>query len=247
MAVTRILIVEDEIELRETLSNLLEMYGYRVMQANNGKEALKKMQKTLPDLIISDVMMPEMDGFQFLKKVRDGKHTELIPFIILSAKVELESRLEGLNFGADDYICKPFEMEELSLKVKNLLAARRKLINTVLSEPKHLKVIPDTEKFLRSLKQVLEERISDKEMDLNYISGKLNISRSTLQKKIKSITGQNISSYVREFRLRRAKQLIESSYGNISQIAEKTGFSSVSYFSLSYKNYFGYPPTKERK
>ncbi len=247
MAVTRVLIVEDEVELRETLSNLLEMYGYRVVQANDGKEALKKIQKAVPDLIISDVMMPEMDGFQLLKKIRENRDTELIPFIILSAKVELEARLQGLTIGADDYICKPFEMEELSLKVQNLLKARKKLINKALSEPKQVKVIPDTEKFLRSLKQVLEEKLWDKAMDLNYISGKLSISRSTLQKKIKNITGQNISSYVREFRLRRAKQLIDANYGNISQIAEKTGFSSVSYFSLSYKNYFGYPPTKQRK
>jgi len=244
MAATKILVVEDEVTIRETLVNILEMSCYKVAQAGDGREGLKKIQKSLPDLIISDVMMPDMDGFQLLKKVRENRQTELVPFIFLSAKVELESRLEGLSIGADDYICKPFDMEELSLKVKNILRSRRKLVNNTLSEPKKLKVIPDSEKFLRSLKVILEDKISDKDLDLDYLSGKLSISRSTLQKKIKNITGQNISSYVREFRLRRAKQLIDANYGNISQIAEKTGFSSVSYFSLTFKNYFGHPPTK---
>ena len=187
--------------------------------------------------------MPEMDGFELLRAVRMNSDMEFLPVILLTAKVGLEDKLNGLELGANDYLTKPFEIKELIARIKSHVELKRNLVSKMLLEPNQIKVESEEDMFMKKVKMILEEKLSDTNLEIDIIADKLFISRSTLQKKIKKITGKNITTFIREYRLKRAKALIIAGYGNISEVAIKTGFNSVSYFSVSYKDYFGIPPT----
>lgn len=240
----RILLVEDEVNVRETVAEVLRIKGFFVLLADTGKKALEVLKRNTVDLIVSDIMMPEMDGYEFLEELRKRPDTELIPVIFVTAKVDLDDRLKGLERGVNDYITKPFEIKELIARINNLVAERKRLIKRAISEPDAIQVDSEDEVFLKKIKMILEEYISVPELGVDLMAEQLNMSRSTLQKKIKKITNKSVTQFVREFRLKRAKYLLTEGHGNISEVSRKTGFNSVSYFSSSYKNYFGKSPTK---
>jgi AraC-like DNA-binding protein len=150
----------------------------------------------------------------------------------------------GLKLGANDYITKPFEMNELLLKVKNLLRLRSKITETAYSDPPRVNVQSKKDIFLRNLNLAIEDDIKNVNFLMDDLANKLGISASSLQKKLKSIAGKSVSQYIREYRLKRANQLIISDYGSLSEIAKSTGFRSLSYFSKTYKNFYGVPPSK---
>jgi len=226
--------------------DILDVEYQHIFTAKNGEEGLKEVVKNRPDLIISDIMMPVMDGFGFLKEIRKNPDTELIPVIFLTGKVMLETKLKSLEFGADDYITKPFEIKELLLKVQNLIKTRRKMLQMLHSNPEKVFSESQDEVFLKKIKLALEDNLKDVDLSMDLLAEQLHISSSTLQKKLKKITGKSVSRFVREYRLKRARDLIDLDYGNISEIASKTGFRNVSYFSSSYKEFFGDNPTKTR-
>jgi DNA-binding response OmpR family regulator len=238
----KILIVEDEPAIRESLAEMLEIKNYLVIVAKNGIDGLKAVHEQNPDLIISDVMMPEMDGFEFLKEIRSNSATSLIPIIMLTAKIELESRLHGLELGADDYLTKPFEFRELQLKIHNLLFSRAKLVNKLSPNLGQQDFFSQDELFLKKLNLLLENRIEDSKLRTDELAIQLHMSLSTFNRRIKNVIGKSPNQYLREFRLKRARAMIRLNYGNLSEIAGKTGFSSLSYFSTSYKQYFGENP-----
>lgn len=250
-----ILIVEDDAAILEILVELLKFKGYSVRTAVNGVEGLVAIEKKIPDLLLLDVMMPEMNGFEVLKQLRSEHRTELLPVIILTAKVDLESQIKGLSLGADDYVLKPFEFDVLDLKIKNLISKQNKMINagtktTSDSSFPPFALIPDSVgsreiAFINKLNAILDQQISNPKLSIADISESLDISTSTFNRKLKKVCNITPNSYLMQFRLNRAKEMIHTNSGNISQIAVKIGFSSLSYFSIQYKKYFGSNPSRE--
>lgn len=240
-----ILVVEDEPSIRESLRDLLEIEGYQVLTAPNGESGLTILRQHKPDLIISDVMMPKMSGFEFLKAIRSNAETELIPVIMLTAMVELESKLEGLGLGADDYITKPFVFKEVNLRINNLLERRKKLFNAGYVSTKAPEAVSQEVIFLKKLNLLVEEQLEEPKLSISMLAAQLHMSLSTFNRKAKKVTGKAPVQYIKEYKLQKARKMIRLNYGNITEIARKCGFSSSSYFSTSYKEFYGCSPKSD--
>ncbi len=240
----RILLIEDETDIRENLTELFENRSFLVFTAENGKTGFEKAREIIPDVIISDVIMPEMDGFQLVQAIKSDARTMHIPVILLTAKSMLESKLEGLKLGADDYVTKPFEFEELLARAQSAIANRKRVMQRVKLAPEEKTVDSKDDVFLRKVIQAIEKNIDNFNFSIDDLAREIGYSRSSIQKKIKNLTGKTTSQLIREFRLERARQLIQQDAGFLSEIAMAVGFNSLSYFSNSYKEYFGVPPSK---
>lgn len=260
---TSILIVEDNNELRHFLWNILSE-TYTVLEATNGKEGLKYAQQYIPDLIISDVMMPVMDGLDMVKAIKADHNTCHIPIILLSAKSSLDDRIAGLEQGIDDYITKPFSSTYLKTKILSLLRQRKQLQDLYLSklsehtqeedhingwEPSQPQVTPYDEQFMQQVMAFMEEQMDNTDITIDDFANKLMLSRTVFYRKLKSIVGLTPVDFVCEMRIKRAAQLIEKSEYSFSQIAYMTGFNDPKYFSRRFKKIMGVTPTeyKERK
>lgn len=237
-----ILIVEDDLNLQETLLDIFELKGFQVSSADNGKEAIEAIEYEKPSLIISDVMMPVMDGFELVEHLKKNSSTELIPVILLTANAMMEAKLKGLEYGATDYITKPFEARELVLKVANILKERKKLTQSILTTPALDEPISEDEAFLRNLRNVVDEHLDTPKLSVDKLAGLLFISKSTLQRRIKRIAGKNANEFVNDYKMECAKQMLENRVGNASEVAKRVGFSSLSYFSQSFKKHYGVNP-----
>jgi signal transduction histidine kinase/ligand-binding sensor domain-containing protein/DNA-binding response OmpR family regulator len=237
-----ILIVEDHVEIQEALKELLENENYAILQAFNGLEALKLASTSLPDLIISDVMMPEMDGIEFSKKIKLNSLTGHIPLIILTAKTATKDKMQGYETGADEYIIKPYDEDFLKNRIKNLLKGRKLLkqnfVNDKLLNPKELTVNSKDQIFLENLYKSLEENLQSNHLKAEIISKNLNMSHSSMYKKIKTLTGLTYLEFVRDYRLSIAKQLIEEMGYSVSEACYKVGYSDRKYFSKLFKSKF---------
>lgn len=232
-----ILLVEDDFGIRETVSDLIETMGYHPIGAGNGLEALRVLQGNSPDLIISDIMMPEMDGMELLDRLKSDHVYCTIPIIMLTAKADYNSQLDSYRIGADGYVIKPFDMRELSYKIKNLINLRENLIKSQVDvdNPK------DPEwRFVQKLNLKLESNLYD--LNLVKVSEAMQMSPSGLQKKLKKYSNQSFQDYVRIFKLSKAKALLESGECNVSEAADRSGFRSISSFSKSFKEQFGNSP-----
>lgn len=243
-----LLIVEDNFDILNYLKNGLKN-SYNVLTANNGAEGLKVASDKMPDLIVSDVMMPEMDGIEFCKAIKTNIVTSHIPLILLTAKVDLETKCKGIETGADDYISKPFEMEYLLIRIKNLLRSRENLRQifqrSLVLEPSEITVTSVDEKFLKKLMESIEENISDEEFTIYSLESQLRLSHSTLYRKVKSLTGQSAEELLLNIRLKRAHQILSEKKGlRISEVAFMVGISNLSYFTKCFKEYFGFPPSE---
>ncbi|HKI79791.1 MAG TPA: two-component regulator propeller domain-containing protein [Ignavibacteriaceae bacterium] len=241
-----ILIVEDHYDLRKYVRENLEE-KYRVTEAPDGKKGFEKALETIPDLIISDVMMPEMDGYAFCKKLKSNEKTNHIPVILLTAKASTEYKLEGLELGADDYLIKPFNPDELLLRVRNLISIREQLRNKFTSEmvlkPADVVVPSSQVQFMEKLKNIIEANMEDEGFGVDKLSNEMGMSRSQLHRKLKAITNQATTEFIRNFRLQRAAQLILHDSGSMAEIAYKVGFNSQAYFNKSFQEFFGCSPT----
>lgn len=241
----KVLIVEDDPGIRDTIADLFEMSDYKVEVAVNGAEGYRKLLSKKPDIIVSDIMMPVMDGLQLLRKVREGRDTYLVPFILVTAKVTTESKLKCLEIGADDYLTKPFEIKELLLKVNNLIKRKQDMIEKFASTPGQVIGMSKEELLMQKLKHFLEENLSNARLSLPEVASGLAVSSSTLQKTVKKVSDKSVSQFIREYRLKRAYDLILLSNSSLKEIATNTGFSSLSYFSRSYKELFGNSPSAD--
>ena len=237
-----ILVVEDDFFIRNSLVDLLETCGYNVSEAENGVQGYKSIEESTPDIVISDVMMPKMDGFELLKKIRDNAKIQWVPVIMVTAKVDLESKLQGLEMGADDYITKPFEFRELQLKIRRLLRKEKRFNEQLELEPNEQAISSSDQIFLKKLKFILEENIGDSKLPVEFIANQLYMSPSTLQRRVKKLTGKPTVQLIKEYKLKKAKEMIRANYGTLSEIAYKAGFNSLAYFSTSYKDFFGKTP-----
>ena len=242
-----ILIVEDNDDL---LRFIRESIGkqFSVFESSNGKEGLEKAFKIIPDLIISDIKMPRMDGIELCEKIKADERTSHIPVVLLTARSTLDNKMEGLVTGADDYITKPFKIQELQVRINNLIEQRKKLREQFrkefLLEPKDINVTSADEKFLKRILEILEQNYANENFTSEEFSQKAGLSRMQLHRKLHALTDQSSSEFIRNFRLKRAMKLLSAKKGNISEIAFEVGFSNPSYFTECFKVLFGFSPSE---
>ena len=244
-----ILIVEDNTDVREFIKDSLGN-EYHFEEAENGEEGIKKAEELIPDLIISDVMMPKMDGNDMTRKLKSDHKTSHIPIILLTAKSGQENRIEGLETGADDYLTKPFDAKELHTRINNLINLRKKLQEiystdkiAALPKSKH-KLKGIDAQFMERIFKVIEEHISEEEFSIEEFGNEVGMSRSQMFRKIKALTGKSCSVYLRSIRLAKAKIMLQNNQANVSEIAYSVGFGSPSYFAHCFKEEFGFAPSE---
>lgn len=242
------LIVEDNEDLRAYIRSCLEDQ-WTVQEAIDGTEGLEKAIKLIPEVIITDVMMPKMDGHGLTKALRENIQTSHIPIIMLTAKAYVEDRIEGFEHGADDYLTKPFDARELVVRTQNLVKQRQRLREKYAAGlpdflQKEEKVNNPEEKFLQRLVDVVQHHMEDEEFGVEELAKQVHLSRYQLHRKVKALTGKSISVFIRSIRLAHARQLLEAKSGNVSEIAFQLGFNSVAYFSKCFADEFGFPPSK---
>lgn len=246
----KILVVDDNDEFRQFLVGELSD-SYNVLQASNGEDALKLVSQHDVDLVISDVMMPGMDGLELCRRIKHDVSTSHIMVILLTARSADENKMEGLRSGTDDYLSKPFNMEMLQLRIAHLIELRNSRIKKFVegTEVKVDEVAPNEvdRKFLRDAMSVVEKNMLNDDYSVEAFCSDLFMSRSTCYRKLQSLTGQKPSEFIRTIRLKHAAKLIKGSKYTVSEVSDMCGFSSVSYFSRSFKEMFGANPTEYQK
>ena len=242
-----LLVVEDNTDVRSYIISHLEE-DYRIQEAVDGKDGLDQAMKNIPDLIISDVMMPKMDGFELCEKLKTDERTSHIPIIMLTAKATSKDKIEGYETGADDYIMKPFDAEELKARIKNLIEQRRKLQEHFKKEG--LLKIDDKEitsidkKFLQNVIRIINNHLSDRDFTVEMFAEELSMSRRNLDRKLIALSGESPRDIIKRVRLNHASKLLAQKSGNISEIALEVGFSNPAYFSTSFSEQFGLTPSE---
>lgn len=245
----RILVVDDDEEMREYLKQELGIY-YKVVTACNGSEACQIALKQRIDLIISDVVMPEVDGFELLKKVKSNSNISHIPFILLTSQAEYGSRLKGWNVGADAFLAKPFQIEELLLISENLITGRVLLKGRfgmdqeVEDRMKPIEVKANDEFFMERLMKAINEHLDDPKFSVEDLAEAVGVSRVQLHRKLKVLTGNTTSEFMRNIRLKQAAKLLKEKKVNISQIAYLVGFTNPTLFSIAFKKFYGCSPSE---
>ncbi|MGE0079277.1 MAG: ATP-binding protein [Bacteroidales bacterium] len=243
---TKVLIVEDDLELLAYLkSNLIE---YRCIVAQNGKVGLEKAIKFQPDLIVSDVMMPEMDGIELCKLVKSTITISHIPVILLTARALVEHKIEGFESGADDYVEKPFNMQVLHARIRNLIESRKKLRELirkeVIVEPSKVTVTSTDEKLLKGVMDLIEKNISEPNFNIEGLCSNFHLSRSHFSRKVKQITTYSPKELLNSYRLKRASQLIKENKITIAEISYMVGFEHPNSLSRAFRKQFGVSPTE---
>jgi len=241
-----LLIVENNYDVRNYIRINLDN-GYRIMEAVDGEDGWNKSLDQIPDLIVSDVMMPKMDGFKLCEKLKTDERTSHIPVILLTAKAAKQDKLDGYEIGADDYIMKPFEPNELRARIKNLIEQRKRLHehfkkNGVLDFGQSYITSID-KKFLQKVLDRISNHISDSSFSVALLAEDLGTSRSVVHRKILSLTGETPGELIRRIRLNKAAELIKQRFGNLSEIALEVGFINPAHFSESFKKQFGVSPS----
>ena len=243
----QLLIIEDNADLRGFLVDCFAQ-NYHTLEAGNGIEGLSQAVQHLPDLIISDVMMPGMNGVELCRRLKTDERTSHIPIVLLTAKTDTESKLAGLETGADEYLTKPFHREELLLRVKNLLENRQKLrerfSRQLVVQPAEVAVTSTDEKFLQKVFALLEANLSDADFGVTTFSREVGWSQTHLHRKLTALLGQSANELIRTFRLKRAANLLEQQHGNVSEIAFSVGFSNPNYFTKCFRDQFGCTPSE---
>ena len=244
----RVLVVEDDEEIRKYICRELAS-DFHMSECTNGKEALAMILKKEPDLIISDIMMPEMDGLTLCKKIKQNVTINHIPIILLTAKSREEDNLEGLNMGADAYIVKPFSIEILRKTAINLIKSREVLRNSFSGSQmqeqklKKLKVQSPDDRLLNKVMKVINDNLGNPDLNVEMIATEVGISRVHLHRKLKELTNQSTRDLIRNVRLKQAASLLANQYHNITEVASLTGFTNIAYFSTAFKELYGVPPT----
>ena len=240
----KVLVVEDDDDVRISILELLTMFEYDVESAINGQQGLDKAREILPNIIISDVMMPVMDGLEMAEQAGKDSLIAHIPIIMLTAKMKEEDKIEGLESGALDYITKPFNSKELVLKIGNILKSRDDFSaskwQTLLAGTFESPELNDDEQFLKDLYEVVASEIENVNFGVPQLAEELNISERNLYRRVKELTKVPVAECIREIRMQRAHELISTKQvKTISEVAYKVGFRSPKYFSKTYKNRFG--------
>ncbi len=243
----RVLIVEDHEDMRDFLCSTLAPV-YATDEAEDGKIGLAKAIEIMPDLVLCDIMMPGMDGFELCRALKSDERTCHIPVILLTARAAFVDKITGLETGADDYIIKPFQIDEVKLRIKNLLEQRRRLrekfSRTVHLEPGNITVTSLDEQFLHRVINYVLSHLGDEAFSIKQMAHDIGLSRMHLHRKLKALTNENTSNFVRIIRLKRAAQLLAKQNSTVTEIAYQVGFQNPSFFSACFRNHFGMPPSK---
>ncbi|MBT1702173.1 hybrid sensor histidine kinase/response regulator transcription factor [Chryseosolibacter indicus] len=241
-----ILLVEDSEDFRFYLKDNLKA-DYRIVEAKNGNDGWKQVLDTLPDLIVSDIMMPEMNGIELCRKIKADQRVSHTPVILLTARSSEEQKLEGFESGADDYITKPFNFEILVSRIRNLIAKREKLHRAFPSQlhvkASELKITSLDEKFIQKAVKCVEDHIADPDFSVEDLSHELGISRAHFYKKVMSLTGKTPLEFIRMIRLQQAAQLLKKSQLTVAEIAYKVGFNNPKYFARYFKEEYKVLPS----
>ncbi|MEO9806412.1 MAG: response regulator [Reichenbachiella sp.] len=241
-----VLVIEDNEDLSRYLKELLRE-NYTVHMSSNGMEGVEKAKELVPDLIISDVMMPKKDGIEVCNELKEAHETDHIPIILLTALADRESKLKGLERGADDYLLKPFDPKELAARVSNLLSQRSKLkekyVGLLRLDVANIEVSNREEQFLKKLMEVIGDHLSDSAFSVEQLSSEVAMSRMQLHRKLTALTGQSASTFVRNHRLNQATRLLLAGE-TATQVAYAVGFSSPSYFTRAFKEVYGVAPSE---
>jgi signal transduction histidine kinase/DNA-binding response OmpR family regulator/ligand-binding sensor domain-containing protein len=241
-----ILVVEDDNDVREFIRSPLEPF-YTVVEAKDGQEGIARAEEIIPDLIVSDIMMPGLDGYELCRRLKKDINTSHIPIILLTAKASEESIIKGLETGADDYITKPFNTKMLLTRIKNLIDLRRQLQLKIQRQkmllPAEISISSPDEKFLKEFQDIIEKNLANSEFNVDILCKKLYMGRSTLFRKIQALTGETPHQFILSYRLERGAQLLREKYGNVTEVAMALGFSSPQYFARRFKEKFNQSPS----
>lgn len=242
-----LLVVEDNSDFRKYIKDNLKK-DYKILEAVDGMDGWNKSIEQLPDLIVSDVMMPKMDGFKLCEQLKTDERTSHIPVILLTAKASNQDKIEGFETGADDYIMKPFELEELKVRIKNLVEQRKRIREHFkkqgVFELEQTKITSVDKKFLQKVFEIIDSNFSDSSFNVESLAKILAVSRSVLHKKINAFTGEPPVELIKWIRINKAAELIRKKFGNISEISLEVGFNNPAYFSDCFKKQFGIPPSQ---
>ena len=246
-----VLIVEDNRDLTEYLQHILAT-EYRVVSAADGKSGLEQAFELIPDIIVSDVMMPVMDGIALLERLKSDIRTSHIPVVMLTAKADITSRLTGLEKGADEYLAKPFHEKELRIRLRNLIDMRERMqqhFASLTPDAAHLqdKSLKIENEFIRKIRAFMEENIAAEEFEIQQLCRQMAMSRAQLYRKFKALTGKSVFEYLRTLRLHKAKELLLTSTLNVTQVCFDVGFNNLSHFSRIFTEEFGRKPSDFRK
>jgi len=246
---TEILVVEDNEDLRKYICDKLTS-EYSVIEAVNGREGVRLTQENIPDLVISDLMMPVLGGMELCRELKNDQRTSHIPIVILTAKSDKRSKLDGLETGADDYLIKPFDAEELQVRVKNLITQRKKLREAFRKQL--LEHVSPTDKrgqgdkLIKRLLETFEKKYSEYDFSVEDMGKEMLMSRAQFYRKVNALTGTSPNELLRLFRIKKAASLLESDDHNIAEIMYEVGFRSTSHFAESFRKYYGKNPSEFR-
>ncbi len=252
-AALSVLVIDDNKDMRDYLRDALNG-DYQVLEAADGEEGLRTACDILPDIVVSDVMMPKVDGFEFCRQLKTNELTSHIPVILLTAKSSDKSKIEGLETGADAYLTKPFSHEELNVRLRKLIEQRKKLqekfrkqITVVKVEPEKIDFPSRDQEFLDRAKAVVLNNMEDSDFSAEKFAAEMHISKVHLNRKLKALIAEHTSNFVLLIRLQRAAQMLEANSGNISEVAYSVGFNNLSHFNRAFKKQFGATPSAYKK
>jgi signal transduction histidine kinase/DNA-binding response OmpR family regulator len=236
-----ILVVEDSADVRSYIRSAIEPQ-YKMKEAKDGREGIEKALEIIPDLIISDVMMPGVDGYELCRVLKSDVKTSHIPVILLTARAAEEDIIAGLETGADDYITKPFNTRILCARIKNLIDLRQqwqqKMQRQMTLQPVEIPVSSVDETFLKDLQKLIEKNLSDELFSVEQLGKELYMSRATLYRKVMALTGEPPREFIKSYRLKRGAQLLKANFGNVTEVSVEVGFSSTAYFTKCFKEKF---------
>jgi DNA-binding response OmpR family regulator len=239
--------VEDSVNVRDYIRDALKPH-YKVLEASNGREGIDTAKKIIPDLIITDIIMPEKDGYELCHVLKNDINTSHIPIIMLTVKASDENMLEGLEAGADDYITKPFNTKILCARIKNLIDIRTQLQQNMKREmtlqPVQMSVSKIDREFLKNLHAVINKNMSDPEFNVEELCRKLYMGRTTLYRKLHALSGETPADFIRSYRLKKGAELIKQKSGTVLEVSFAVGFSSSSYFAKCFKEKFHQLPSE---
>jgi len=236
------LVVEDNADVRFVIRGHFAE-RFKVIEASNGQEGWEKALETIPDVIISDILMPDVDGFEFCQRLKKDERTSHIPVLLLTALHSREHEMQGLSYGADDYITKPFDLSILQTKIENILSIRQSLkqkySEEIVLQPKNIVLTSPDEKFLQKAIEVVENNIADADLDIKRFAAEVGVSRMQLYRKLNALTDMTVKEFIRNIRLKRAVQLLEQKNRTISEIAWEVGFKDISHFRKCFRQMYG--------
>lgn len=248
----RVLIVEDDDEIRRYIRSELDT-DFRISECTNGKEGLENILKEKPDLVISDVMMPEMDGITLCRKMKQNINVNHIPIILLTAKSKAEDQIEGLEIGADAYVIKPFNTELLRTTISNLIANRERLRSKLVGEKQveekivKIEMKSNDEILMNKVMKTINDHLADPALNVEMLASNVGMSRVHMHRKLKELTNQSARDFIRSIRLKQAANLLREKNLSISEVAYATGFSNLSHFSNTFRDFYGISPTEYKE